>query len=846
MWKKILAFIVLLFILPLIPQFYTGTPVNAADVVNVTVAVDTVSPEASNETPANLTYINYATPIISINITDALTGVNVDTINMTVNGTVVTINTTAIIDGYHVENTTTTPFPKEQVVNVTVEAYDNAPEPNKMTFNWSFTIDTIDPIVTIDPVTTPTNVSTQTIAGNFTETNIDKIVVKLVFQDASVTETEATLNKIAETYDALVVFVEDGTYNITATAIDNATNTNTSTTIIVYDATSPSVVNETPAANTYTDNTTPTISVDITDALSGVNENTIKMVVEEINVTAETDITPITGGYHVEYTPTTPFAEGQVVNVAIEALDNATNSMAYDWSFMIGTLDAEIKFSISTTSLYQYENIEFSVTVNNTGDFSISPSGWVNISDSSNTIIATLELDPPGTAIQPGSDYTTTAGWNTGSNAIGTYTANVTMYYDGKSVSSTDTFSIVSPPPPPAVGGGISPPIIPPLEVLLKFIQLPVLQEVRPGETVRTKIFIHNPTADDFGELIARISIAGVPEDWVTILPEILSLGSKESKVLDIILTIPADARAGDYKVGIDISNKRIEAENFFILRVNPHPPGYDKPSVTRIVNIDKSRGNTLISLEVKNAGNFVEEVEIIEEIPKELAQTADQIEFSIPPTEILEADPVVKWVIEDLQPYETRTISYRVPVILDEYSAYVYWPVKQTSIIYEKPPELIEVSRISTPELFPGTTEEISIGLRNLDTKPVNLTAKLELPANWGITPDKIVTTIPPRDSSTLSFLVTPPSQAAAGTHTMTLRISYDGREFTVDSTAIVKHPSWIHRFLTYLLELVLALTIIVVVVFIILILRGKFMERGRRRGGVSLLKLKQEMKKR
>jgi len=436
---------------------------------------------------------------------------------------------------------------------------------------------------------------------------------------------------------------------------------------------------------------------------------------------------------------------------------------------------------------------------------------------------------------------------NTGT-ATGAYTANVTMYYDGKSVSSTGTFSIVSPPPPPAVvgGGGISPPIIPPLEALLKFLQLPVLQEVRPGETVRTKIFIHNPTADDFGELVARISIAGVPEDWVTILPEILSLGPRGSQALDIILTIPADARAGDYKVGIDISNKRIEAENFFILRVNPHPPGYDKPSVTRIVNIDKSRGNTLISLEVKNTGNFIEEVEIIEEIPKEIAQTVEQIEFSIPPTEILEADPVVKWIIEDLQPYEARTISYRVPVILDEYSAYVYWPVKQTSIIYEKPPELIEVSRISTPELFPGTTEEISIGLRNLDTKPVNLTAKLELPVNWGITPNKIVTTIPPRDSSTLSFLVTPPSQAVAGTHTITLRISYDGREFTVDSTAIVKHPSWIHLFLTYLLELVLALTIIVVVVFIILILRGKFMERGRRRGGISLLKLKQEMKKR
>ncbi|RLI74405.1 hypothetical protein DRO97_05945 [Archaeoglobales archaeon] len=106
-------------------------------------AGDITPPTASNETPADGSYINNATPTISVDITDS-SGVNGDSINMTVNSISVTPTLTIITNGYHVEYTSNL---TEETMTVSVTAEDLAESPNTIFYNWSFTIDITPPTI---------------------------------------------------------------------------------------------------------------------------------------------------------------------------------------------------------------------------------------------------------------------------------------------------------------------------------------------------------------------------------------------------------------------------------------------------------------------------------------------------------------------------------------------------------------------------------------------------------------------------------------------------------------------------------------------------------------------------
>jgi len=529
-------------------------------------------------------------------------------------------------------------------------------------------------------------------------------------------------------------------------------------------------------------------------------------------------------------------------------------SQVYAWDLSVPTefvivedVSATITdFVINPASVTQYQTVEFTVTVKNMGNVLLNTSGVINISDSGGNMVNSLTLSSPSTDLAVKGTLVFATQWAVGSTTPGTYTANATIYYDDKSTYQTSEFSITSPPAPPPLGvpggGVVTPPIVPPPEALVRFTRLPVLREVRPGEAVVTDIFVTNPTRTDLGE--AKISISGIAKDWLSSTPETVFLSSRESKILSLAINPPADALPGDYKVVITISNENIHAETFFILRTKPYPPGYAKPSVTKVVEIDKQRSVSTVTIEIKNGGSYVDVLEVVEDIPKEIAQNVNLLGFDTPPTEVLEADPVVKWIIEGLGPYETRTISYSSPKILDEYSPYVYWPLRQINVIYEAPPpDLIKISEISAPTLYPGRTAKVSVNLMNLDKTPFDITARLETPVNWKVTPDEVVTTLPPRGSSTVLFFVTPPSYIEPGTYTISSEVIYDGRALTKDTTVVVQ-PAWAPP-LPYLIGLII---ILVAVIILLKTQRGRLWSGlGTFRGSsrIDLLnQIKQEIK--
>jgi len=134
------------------------------------ISIDTMAPTIGTLTPADGAFVDTATPKISAVLDDNLSGVDQADIVMTVDGGPVT---TVYAEG--VVSYTPASGLGEGSHAVTLDVSDVAGNPADQVI-WSFTVDTIDPIITLDPVTTPTDVELLEIKGTFTELNLYKIV----------------------------------------------------------------------------------------------------------------------------------------------------------------------------------------------------------------------------------------------------------------------------------------------------------------------------------------------------------------------------------------------------------------------------------------------------------------------------------------------------------------------------------------------------------------------------------------------------------------------------------------------------------------------------------------------
>ena len=100
------------------------------------------------------------------------------------------------------------------------------------------------------------------------------------------------------------------------------------------DVYSPSASDEFPTNNSYTNNSTTSVYVNITDSGVGVNFSSIEMSINN-NPVIFTN-TSISNGYKIENITSTPYDDG-LFTVSINASDNASNSLTYNWSFTIDT-----------------------------------------------------------------------------------------------------------------------------------------------------------------------------------------------------------------------------------------------------------------------------------------------------------------------------------------------------------------------------------------------------------------------------------------------------------------------------------------------------------------------------
>ncbi|RMF90992.1 MAG: hypothetical protein D6733_02505 [Methanobacteriota archaeon] len=233
------------------------------------------------------------------------------------------------------------------------------------------------------------------------------------------------------------------------------------------------------------------------------------------------------------------------------------------------------------------------------------------------------------------------------------------------------------------------------------------------------------------------------------------------------------------------------------------------------------------MSLRIENTGRFIKRLEVVEDIPKEIASHVNQVDFGVPPSEVIEADPVIKWALEDLDFYETRTIDYEVPVALNEYTPYVNWPLRQLNIFYTitRPREDVEISKAEASTLSPGESGTLSVTVSNKGAASVNTTLLVEPPTGWAVEPEKVIYVFAPSSKEVFNFTITPPEETTLGVYGATLRLSYQDTAVTKDLSLFVREPPAESPLMLWLLWLLLVALLAVIAYY------GRRIYRGRKK---------------
>jgi len=351
-------------------------------------ALDNTPPSASGEFPINNSYTTNFTTAVAVNITDSESGVNLSSINMTVNGSLVPFTNTTITNGYRIQNITSVPY-RGGIINVSINATDNAL--NSMTYNWSFTVDGDAPIVT-SPNATPSTIESDgtdttrlSVSATDDFSGINSVSINLSTIGGSPT---AAMTNSGDTYYIITnaTGAGNGTYCLPINATDNAGNSNNSVniTLFVNDTTKPILSDNMPLSGT--NNTNPTISINATDRGSGINASSAEMKVEGVPVLLKYTSSGFT--FNFTNTTATTFSHGDTVNVTFNVSDNEGHMNNTSWMFYIDTAAPTITITSPTEG---YSTTASSVTVtcnvNGTGSpptVTVNSVTAVNTTDSTN------------------------------------------------------------------------------------------------------------------------------------------------------------------------------------------------------------------------------------------------------------------------------------------------------------------------------------------------------------------------------------------------------------------------------------------------------------------------------
>ena len=301
---------------------------------------DVIAPFHSDEYPSPGGFTKQAAPTMSVRVTDWGTGVNASTMKFYIDGFMIFYEIGAIAGGFNVSYTHGSPYSDGQSITCRIAAKDYAG--NTLDFTWHFTVDLTSPtVLSTYPQDGELNVSiAATINVTFSEV-MNHASAESAFQMSPPTAGTFTwlggvmffapIGNLSGGMDYSVA-VGTGARDVAGNQMP-ANLTFAFRTESPVDEAAPSHGGETPAPGGQATNTTPVISVNVTDFLSGVDLSTVRLYVQGYSIMYDSMV--IAGGYSVSYWHEGGFAHGAMVTCRIVARDFAGNLLDYTWTFTV-------------------------------------------------------------------------------------------------------------------------------------------------------------------------------------------------------------------------------------------------------------------------------------------------------------------------------------------------------------------------------------------------------------------------------------------------------------------------------------------------------------------------------
>jgi hypothetical protein len=426
----------------------------------------------------------------------------------------------------------------------------------------------------------------------------------------------------------------------------------------------------------------------------------------------------------------------------------------------------------------------------------------------------------------------------------GSYTVNITtiytvlnftnlphIYSNSRNVSfnlTVITRPVVFPPVYYGGGGGGLPSSIS-TATFVQFQKYPVLQEVAPSSFIIVDLTARNP--QNKTQRI-KINLSGLPGGWITMMSNDLSMASYETKTFSFTLNVPDNAEAGDYLVKATITDTNINGYSYFVVRVKSYPDNYAAPEFYRKVDLDFINNKSSISVTVKNDAKPHTRVDVYENIPKEIADNVNKVDFTTSPASIVQADPTVMFSMNDLLPEEKRSISYVVNNVIDQYEPYVYWPIEQVHILYEKGVDKIQIANIYQSILVPGAGNDyLTFDIGNIYTQPLNVTVTVWLPSGWKATPDNATLDIPAFQQTNVRIGIYAPPDVNYGAYYGGLYITYENTTISKELVFRIQEVNglgWFFSIIAALFDNGILLFLLIIAATIVILRRRRHAEGG------------------
>lgn len=451
------------------------------------------------------------------------------------------------------------------------------------------------------------------------------------------------------------------------------------------------------------------------------------------------------------YSKAFSLAANGTYTIYINATKTSYNEGISSGSIYVGKVITS--FDSTSRSLYQDESATFSVTLNNFGEFLLdSVNTSLRFYDAGNGLVYDYLMNDSD-AIAPQGSRTRQHTRYFQNMSAGTYTAKITADYveNGAGYSREDSFTFtVSARPGGGTGGpgggggggGFFGAPAPPLKATqLEFTKYPVTKTALPGDSVPVELFVRNPLAN---AQAFSFEVYGIPAGWISQKTRTVQIGAGASEAIVYMINVPTNAETKDYTVYVNVSGQGVSGQSFFALSVKKYPGWFTQPAIMRDVTVNFKEKTTAVKLKIKNGPEYVQTLQIFEDVPKETARLEELVNFSETPI-VVEEDPRLMWNLEKIYPYERRTVSYQINKVAQSYAATMYWAVDQANIIYEADSGIVKILNIFVPKVGSGGRANIRVSLYNGGLREISADLKLTMPLEWNAVFEKTVK-LPPK----------------------------------------------------------------------------------------------------